>query len=140
VPKEKDGKQTRGAHYEVLFNDHYVTFTKKMLTEKPSTDFENDAEAKAKLVNFLAVIVQLDQDRKKEREIAKQYRVQLMDSFLEDERQENVEKFLELSPFDIARTKAGEKDISDFGGDGSRYEMSVANGLAYHVINTHKLI
>lgn len=139
VPKE-EGKQARGAYYEVLFNDHYVTFTKKMLTQKPCVDYNQNHEAKAALTKFLATIVELDQQKKQEREIAKKYRIQLMEDFLEDDRQENVDKFLELKPFEKARTKAEEKDISDFGGDGSRYEMSVANGLAFHAISTHELI
>lgn len=140
VPKAEDGKQDRGAYYEVLFNDHYVTFTKKMLTQKPCVDYNTDAGAKDALVKFLANIVNLDKQKKQEREVAKQFRIQLMDEFLEDEKEELVEKFLELKAFDKAREQADEKDITAFGGDGSRYEMSVANGLAYHVINTHGLI
>lgn len=130
----------RGAHYEVLFNDHYVTFTKKMLTEKPCVNYNEDANAKAALVKFLANIVELDKQKKEEREVAKQFRIQLMDEFLEDEKEELVEKFLTLKAFDKARLQADEKTLTDFGGDASRYEMSVANGLAYHVIQTHGLI
>lgn len=136
VPK---GEQ-RGAYFEVLFNDHYVTFTKKMLTHKPCVDYTQDAGAKDALVKFLANIVELDKQKKQEREIAKQYRIQLMDDFLDDEKEKLVSKFIGLSPFESARAQAEAKDINDFGGDGSRYEMSIANSLAYQVINTHSLI
>lgn len=130
----------RGAHYEVLFNDHYVTFTKKMLTQKPCVNYNEDPEAKNTLMKFLDTIVELDKEKKQEREVAKQFRIQLMEDFLEDEKQQLVDKFLELKAFENARIQADAKTIIDYGGDSSRYEMSVANGLAYHVINTQALI
>lgn len=136
VPK---GEQ-RGAHFEILFNDHYVTFSKKMLTQKPCVDFNQDPAAKAALIKFFDNIVKMDAEKKQEREIAKEYRIQLMNDFLDDDKEELVEEFLELKPFEIARAKASEKTITDFGGDGSRYEMSVANSLASSIIKTNELI
>lgn len=130
----------RGAHYEVLFNDHYVTFTKKMLTQKPCVDYHSNPEAKEALKRFLANLVEMDKQKKEERAIAKQFRIQLMEDFLDNEKQELVDKFLNLRAFTNARIQAESKTINDYGGDGSRYEISVANGLASHVIKTHALL
>lgn len=139
VPKNHEGKQTRQAHYEVILNDHFITFTKKMDTEKPVADFLHDDDAREKLRAFLDDIVALDAERKHERERAKAYRVQLLEDSLDDERQADVKAFIQLRAFEVAREQAGEKAPDDYGGDNSRYEMGVANSLASQVIKTHRL-
>lgn len=139
VPKDAAGKQSRQAHYEILLNDHYVTFTKKMDTAKRVADFENDPNDRAALRSFLENIVQLDAERKAERERAKAYRVKLAEDAIDDARQADIQTFLKLRAIDIAREQAAEKSITDYGGDGSRYEMGVANSLAYHILRTHKM-
>lgn len=136
VPKENP----REAYYEVLFNDHYVTFTKKMDTAKPVTNFNEDTAAKARLVGFLETIAKLDEERKEERELAKQYRIEFANNYLSEEKQEVVEKFIGLSPFDAPKQQAMAKSASEFGDDESRYEMSVANGFASNVLKIHGLL
>lgn len=140
VPKNPvTNKQERGAYFEVIFNDHFITFTKRMDTGKPCTFFNQDPQAKEKLRIFLQNIVALDQERKKERELAKQYRINMVNNLVDDEKLEIIHQFIDLKPFDLAKEQALEKDASDFGNDHSRYEMSVASGLAYHVLRIHKL-
>lgn len=140
VPKPEDPKEKpRDAHFEVLFNDHFVTFTKRMLTEKPCIDYNQDADAKATLATFLHNIVQMDKQRKKEREIAKEYRIGMMKNLIDEEKEKIIESFISIKPFDKAKEQADSKNASDFGGDHSRYEMSVANGLAFHTIRIHGL-
>lgn len=139
VPKPENGEKPRDAHFEVLFNDHFVTFTKRMLTQKPCVDYNQDPQAKAALAAFLDSIVQMDKQRKQERELAKQYRIGMMKNIIDEEKEETIKEFISIKPFETAREQAGSKTVSDFGGDASRYEMSVANGLAFHTIRLHKL-
>lgn len=140
VPKPKDpNEKPREAHFEVLFNDHFVTFTKRMLTEKPCIDYSQDPVAKAKLTGFLDNIVQMDAQKKKEREIAKQYRIGMMKNIIDDEKEEVIQSFIAIKPFEKAKEQAESKTVSDFADDYSRYEMSVANGLAFSTIRAHNL-
>lgn len=140
VPKPEDpAEKPRDAYFEVLFNDHFVTFTKRMLTEKACIDYDQNPEAKAMLARFLDGIVQMDKQRKKERELAKQYRIGMMKNLIDEEKEKAIESFISIKPFEKAREQAENKSASDFGEDYSRYEMSVANGLAFHTIRVHKL-
>ncbi|MGX1195821.1 hypothetical protein [Metabacillus sp. SLBN-84] len=140
VPKPDDPSvKARGAYFEVLFNDHFVTFTKRMLTNKLCIDYNQDSAAKEKLREFLDGIVKMDKQRKKERELAKQYRIGVMKSLVDEEKEKTIQSFLAIKPFEKAREQAASKSASDFGEDYSRYEMSVANGLAFHVIRLHDL-
>lgn len=131
--------QNRSAYYEVIFNDHFITFTKRMVTEKAPADFVNNAEQKAKLIGFLNNVVALDKARKLERERAKKYQVELFEGAITDKKKEIIQQFIDLKPFDVAKQQANEKQPSDFGEDLSRYEMSVASGLASHVLRIHSL-
>lgn len=135
VPKDDE----RDAHYEVLFNDHFITFTKRMDTQKPCIDYNQDPQAKAQLKSFLDNIVALDKQRQKEREIAKQHRIELLEDTVNDEKLEIIDEFINLKAFDRAREQAGEKSIEGFNNDYSRYEMSVASGLANHTLRIKKL-
>jgi hypothetical protein len=134
-PSEK----SREAYFEVLFNDHFVTFTKRMLTDKPCIDYNQDPDAKAKLAGFLTSIVAMDKQRKKERELAKQYHIGMMKNIIDEEKEKIIESFLSIKPFEKAKEQTESKTASDFGEDYSRYEMSVANGLAFHTIRIHSL-
>lgn len=138
VPLE-EGKASRGAFFEVLLNDHFVTFTKKMVTEKPTVDYAVDLEAKAKLQEFLASVVTLDEERKKQRELAKQYQIGMMENLVDKEKKKLIESFIHIKPFDRVRETSGRKTVTDYGGDHSRYEMSVASSIASHVIKYHAL-
>lgn len=140
VPKPKSSdEKPRDAYFEVLFNDHFVTFTKRMLTQKPCIDYTQNPDAKATLAGFLDTIVQMDKQRKKERELAKQYRIGMMKNLIDEEKEKMIESFIAIKPFEKAREQAEGKTVSDFGDDYSRYEMSVANTLAFHTIRAHRL-
>lgn len=135
VPKGEN----REAHYEVIFNDHYITFTKKMDTLKPPADLYRDLEARHRIENFLRNIALLDEDKKAQREAAKQHRIQLQQALLEPETKKKIDEFLALSALDVAREEACAKTIEDYGGDSSRYEMAVASTLAFHTKKTHTM-
>ena len=137
VPKNEEGKELRPAHFEVLFNDHYVTFTKFMV-HKPYCDYENDSKARSALAEFLDTIVKMDKKRKEIRERIRQYKISMINNQITTEKKEAIEKFTGLLPFDNAKEQAEMKDPADFGGDLSRYEMSIASGLAYHTLRCHE--
>ncbi|MCL6663488.1 hypothetical protein [Paenibacillus amylolyticus] len=139
VPKDKNGKDMRSAYFEVIFNDHYLTFTKRMLTGKPCADYENDPVAVQILESFLIKIFEMDYKKKAEREIARQYRIDMIDRELDEQKQADIRLFLDMEIFDKARAKSIERKTHDFGGDASRYEMSVANGIAFYVIRNHNI-
>lgn len=140
VPKDPvTDKQERGAYFEVIFNDHFITFTKRMLTTKPCVDYNQDPQAKSQLKAFIDNITLLDRKRKEERELAKKFRIQMIEGMVDDEKRAHIERFINMKPFEQVRRQASEKDVSDFGGDDSRYEMSVAGSIAFHVIRIHKL-
>lgn len=131
--------ENRPAHFEVIFNDHYITFTKRMLTQKPCVNYATDPQAKAQLKAFLDNIVKIDAQKRADRELAKQYKVELFEHSMEPEQLERIETFTELIAFDTPKQQAGEKQASDYGGDNSRYEMSTASFIAAHVIKKHRM-
>lgn len=131
--------ENRPAHYEVLFNDHYVTFTKKAVMEKPSVDFDTDLEAKAKLVNFLDEIVKLDKERKNNRELAKQNQIDIFEESITDEKHKQIVKFTEIRHLDTIKQRAMNRSLEDYGGDHSRYEMSLATAVAGGIWRTSNI-
>ncbi|OMF76689.1 hypothetical protein [Paenibacillus glucanolyticus] len=139
VPKDQNGKDLRSAFFEVIFNDHYITFTKRMLTEKPCADYENDAAARQFLESFLTNILIMDRKKKADRELVRQYQIDMIDREMDEQKQADIRSFLALEIFEKARKKSIERKAHDFAGDGSRYEMSVANTIAYYVIQNHKI-
>lgn len=132
-----DGEK-RNAHYEVLFNDHFITFTKRMVN-KPVANYNNDDEAYKKLEKFLNHIAKLDKDKKEMRERAKEYSIEMVEETIDDESLKNINAFLNIKPFDTAKEKAGKIDLCDFGEDHSRYEMSLANSLASFTLRYHAM-
>lgn len=53
--------------FEYLFNEHYITFTKRIATDKPIADFVNNQADREKLINLLAHIVESDKIAKANR-------------------------------------------------------------------------
>lgn len=139
VPKVPKGEKERPAHYEVLFNDHFITFTKRMATQKPCVDYATNPEAKEQLRAFLKQIEDLDLQRKKDREITKKYRIQMLDEQFTEEKKANINKFIGMSAFNATKQDLMHKTADDFGGDQSRYEMSVATTFAHSVLKYHKM-
>lgn len=136
-PVPKDSERKSG--YEVIFNDHYITFTKKMHTTKPCIDYAQDPVAKDKLIQFLDNIVRLDRDKKQERENAKKYRIQMLNDSVSEEHRALIDQLFELPPIEIAREEATAKTLDEFNGDVSRYEISIAGTYAHHVIRARHL-
>lgn len=131
--------ENRPAHFEVMFNDHYITFTKRMLTDKPCVDYNKNPAAKGQLERFLTTLFKMDKQRRIDREIAKQYKVELFDKSITPEKQDLIEQFLELQALDDAKQKAGEKQPADYGNDMSRYESAVSASLAGSAIRIHNM-
>lgn len=125
--------------YEVLFNDHYITFTKKLGFHLEATDFEQDPAAKAKLKSFLDNLVRLDAERREQRELMKQHRAELEEAKMTPEVKAALEMLLGLPPIEIARETVSAKTLEDYGGDASRYESSVASSYAHHIMKTHRM-
>lgn len=135
VPKEEQ----RQAYYEVIFNDHFITFTKRMDIDKECTNFISNEIARKQLIDFLEKIVELDRDKKESRELAKNYKIELAQNMIDNKSMERIDRFIALKALRSAIDQTSDKTIEDFGDDGSRYEMSVASTLSAHVIKIHKL-
>ena len=121
--------------YEVLFNDHYITFTKRMLVDKPCINYNQDLNAKAQLKAFLDNLVRMDRDRREKRIAAKKELTDILDDMFDHAIDQRIKKFISAKPFDVARDKVSEKTPEDYGNDMSSYESGVASALAGHVIN-----
>lgn len=142
VPKSKGDEESRSAHFEVLFNDHFITFTKKMdmnVFANPA-DFENNSEQKQQLISFINNIVAMDKERKLQREKIKQYQLDRIDSEIDEEQRKLIEWFIGIEAFDVAYDKVKETTPEQFGNDMSRYEMSIASTFAHHTVRNHKLL
>lgn len=131
--------ESRKSGYEVLFNDHFLTFTKRVVTDKESADFENDNTARNLLKGFIDTIVAQDKERKKEREIAKQYRIDMIEERLDEDKLKVIKKFMDLSAFNNAKENNIGKTVDDFNEDHSIYEISIANSYAYHTIDVYEM-
>lgn len=137
-PVPKNDK--RPAHYEVIFNDHYITFTKRMDTEKVCIDYNTDHNAKKQLIMFLTLIVKIDKERKEKREIAKKYSISIVEDGFDSSKKELIQEFIDLKMFEPYIDEIMKKTIDDFGGDGSRYEMSTATSLANRCLHMRSTI
>lgn len=137
VPKPVNpNEKQRPAHYEVLFNDHFITFTKKMDTIKPCADFENNPIQRKQLEDFLAMIVELDTERKKQRELMKENRIKMISTSLNETTLENIQQFIGIEAMQVEIESLKQKTAEHFGNDNSKYEISIANKAARHTIRT----
>src|SRR5699024_2046810 len=109
-----DGED-RPAHYEVLFNDHYITFTKRAATQKPTVDFNTNQEAKNKLVQFLQNIVHLDKERREKRELAKSHQIDVYLDSITDEKKVQIDEFIHMQYLNPVKQRATERDSSTYG-------------------------
>lgn len=135
VPKEEN----RPSYFEVLFNDHYITFTKRAIIDKASVDYNTNPQAKQQLANFLNNIVQLDKERKEKRELAKSYQIDMFEESISKEKKEQIQKFINIRHLDPVKQRAIERDIGMYNEDLSRYEMAVATGIVGGVLRTSNL-
>lgn len=116
--------------FEILANDHFITFTKKLVLDKRVADFKNNEEDFIRLKDFLANIVEMDKEAQEERKLKQQLAVDFDDSDLNID---SIHKLLESNGFVDFMNRQEEKEPSDFNNDLSRYEGSVATACAGHV-------
>lgn len=123
-------KKPPKASYEVLLNNHFVTFTKKMIMGKPIADFENNPEDKKRLETFLGNVVKMDEKQKEIRDMMKGKSVEMDTS---DVDMEKVMQIFNSTPRSIFIAKQKNKSAVDYNNDLSRYEMSISTACAGHV-------
>lgn len=116
--------------FEIIANDHYITFTKKFVLDKPAADYHNNLEHFDRLQNFLNNIVEMDKEAQEERELKKQIAIDFDDSDLNTDL---IEKLMESKSFVNFMERQSEKTPMDFNNDLSRYEGSVATACSGHV-------
>lgn len=116
--------------FELILNDHYITFTKRIIHDKPIADFKNNPEDFNKLVTFLDNIVKMDAKAKEERELKRRMAIDFDDS---DLHLNLINKVIESKSFVDFMQKQSEKTPDNFHGDTSRYEGSIATACAGHV-------
>lgn len=116
--------------FEIIANDHYITFTKKFVLDKPAADYDNNPDHYRRLESFLNNIVEMDREAQEERELKRQIAIEFDDSDLNTDL---IEKLLESKSFTNFMERQGEKSPVDFKNDLSRFEGSVATACAGHV-------
>lgn len=120
--------QAKDADLEVILNDHYITFTKKMVMDKEIADFVNNQHDRERLSKFLTNIVKMDEKAKLDRELKRKLAVNFDDSNVQ---KELVEELANSMPFVKFINKQKEnKSPEDFNNDMSRYEASVSTSCA----------
>lgn len=135
VPKE----EKRPSYFEVLFNDHYITFTKRAIIDKASVDYDTNPQAKQQLASFLNNIVKLDKERKEKRALAKNYQIDMYEQSMDKEKKKQIQRFINIRHLDPTKQRAIERDIDMYNGDLSRYEMAVATSIAGGILRTSNL-
>lgn len=128
--------------FEVIFNRHFVTFTKKCIA-RPTPDFSSpDTIASIRLIKFLEGIAKMDENnarvrRQKEEQRAKAQRIydleelpQQIDALTEHLPAEYVEELEQLTP-------------NDYYGDNSKYEYNIAvkliGKMMYNIDNSEDI-
>ena len=115
---------------ELILNDHYITFTKKIVGDKPIADFINNQSDREKLASFLKNMVIIDADAKERRELAKEIAVE----FNNDNIHHDLIESLLSSPFFVnIINRQKEKSAESFNHDLSRYETSISTACAGQV-------
>ncbi len=123
--------------YEIIANDHYITFTKRLVYDKPVADYENNPEDFERLKTFLDNIIEIDAEAQRERELKRKMAIDFDDS---DIHTDSVAKLIDSDLFIDFMERQSDKTPDDFGGDMSSYEASIATACAGHVYRfTQKL-
>lgn len=132
--------KNKAGDMEVILNDHFITFTKRIVTDKPIADFENNPEQYAQLEKFLANIVKMDEEAKIDRELKRQMAVEFTDENLDVDTINKVIKSLPFSEFIERQKEKDPKSFTDKKGspDWSRYEGSISTACAGHIFRFTK--
>lgn len=116
--------------YEIISNDHYITFTKRIVLDKPIADFEQNIEHRNQLERFLNNIVEMDAETQRQRKLRRRVAIDFDDSNIHHE---TIEKLLDSNVFIDFMAQQAEKSPSEFNNDLSRYEASIGTACAGHV-------
>lgn len=122
--------KTEDTHLEVIMNDHYITFTKRIPMDKEIADFENNPDHKNRLRQFLNNIVEIDKEAKLQRELKRQMSVSFDDSGVD---KENINELVNSLPFVNFIKKQKSKSLEKFNNDLSRIEASISTSCAGYV-------
>lgn len=119
----------KSTHWEVFFNNHYVTFTRKAL--KPKTpDYSEGSPDWHQIKKFLDYMVQEDKESKRQREQAKRIALDLEDQAIN---KKLIKRFKNLLSLEHAMKKQREKAPENFENDLSLYEYHIAVAFAFKV-------
>lgn len=122
--------QSEDKTFEIIFNRHFCTFTKKVIATQPPNMKEPHSSDCTAIRNFLAFLVDMDAENLVKRELKKQAKIEhqdLSDSTLNDS-QSNL--LLALIPNKAIKRVQGLSASNFKGNDESQYEYNVAFQLA----------
>lgn len=122
--------------WEVFFNNHYVTFTKKALTPR-QPDYSNNSDDYKKLKGLLDYMVNEDRERKEQRERSKAMSINLTN---QDINKNLIQRFENTLDINWQKNTQQHKDQADFNNDTSKYEASVATAFAFTIKNHLKRV
>lgn len=120
---------------EYIFNNHYCTFTKKIVLAKPSTDFATNEVAKEVLKNILDTIVIIDKDNKIAREEAKKIKTNFNTDHLN---MKAINKLISIKSLNQFISQQQKKSSADYNNNESSYERAVAVACVYKIKSTVK--
>lgn len=116
--------------FEVICNDHFITFTKRLVLDKPVADYHNNQDHFNQLMSFLDNIVKMDAEKQKKREQMKEIAVEFDETNVHTE---DIKTLLDSTSFIDFMEKQKKKKPEDFNNDLSAYEASVSTACAGHV-------
>lgn len=134
---KENGKEVRTGRYEVLINDHYTTFTKRIMKDIDTEPDYTTGENKQWLENFIAHIVKEDQERQKVREQIRKIQLEGVENELNDEQKSRVRKIMTLPAFDEIKEEL-EIKLDGKTTDMSEFEMYMANSATGYTLNIIK--
>lgn len=116
--------------FEYIFNNHYATFTKKIIMDKAIADFENNPSDRAMLEQLLASIVNMDRHNKQIREEARRMKNEFNTDNIHTREAQQIVKLVATKKFiEKQRTKT----YQEYNNDVSRYEMNVLSASVGYV-------
>lgn len=114
--------------FEYIFNNHFITFTKRIVFDKPLTDFKENTQEYKQLRGLLNSIVEMDKDRKKLREAARLEKAKYKPS---DTHSNLIDRIMTATVIKNAIKR--QKEQEDSNNDDSRFERKIAVACAGQV-------
>lgn len=122
--------KTPSGEFEYIFNNHFITFTKRIVYDKPLADFENNPNEKMQLKQLLNSIVEMDKDRKAAREAAQLEKATYNPN---DIHESLIKRLLKTSVLKQTIVNQKRKDPNDVDNDMSVFEHKIAIACAGRV-------